>query len=156
MGNTKLITKFYSSFANANAEEMTNCYHDNIHFQDPAFGVLIGNDAKNMWRMLIDRNKGGINITFAFVEANETKGSVEWVAEYNFSKTGRRVINQVSAQFEFEDGKIIKHIDNFNMWKWSMQALGWKGYLLGWTSFMKKKIQKESNSRLRRYIQKQN
>ena len=152
MTTTELITKFYESFSNANAEGMTDCYHENIRFEDPAFGTLIGNDAKNMWRMLIERSKGEIKITFSDIKANDTKGTAKWIAEYNFSKTGRKVINHVSAEFEFQEGKIIKHIDHFDIWKWSMQAFGWKGYLLGWTSFMKNKIQKESNLLLRDYV----
>jgi ketosteroid isomerase-like protein len=154
MDNSELITKFYSSFANANAEGMVGCYHENIRFQDPAFGTLIGNDAKNMWKMLIARSKSEIKITFSNVKANERNGNAKWVAEYTFSKTGRKVINQVSAEFEFQDGKIIKHSDSFDIWKWSSQAFGLTGYLLGGTSFMKNKIQKESNLLLRNYIQK--
>jgi ketosteroid isomerase-like protein len=154
MNNTELITKFYGSFGNADAEGMINCYHENIRFQDPAFGVLVGNDAKNMWRMLIARSNGEIKITFSDIHVFGEKGSAKWLAEYNFSKTGRRVINEVSAQFEFQDGKIIKHIDTFDLWRWFIQALGWKGYLLGWAPFMKTKMQKESNLLLRKYVQK--
>ena len=152
--NTELITKFYESFAKADAEGMVQCYHDNIQFEDPAFGVLKGADAKNMWRMLIERGKGKIKITFTNVLANEKSGSANWAAEYVFSPTGRGVINKISAEFEFQDRKIIKHTDYFDLNKWSQQALGWKGYLLGWTSFMRNKIQKQSRAMLRKYSEK--
>ncbi len=151
MNNTELITNFYQSFANGDAEVMVACYHDNIQFQDPAFGALKGEDAKNMWRMLISRSKSNIHITFNNVKANEHTGSANWRAEYTFSATGRKVINIVSAEFEFKDDKIIKHTDSFNIYKWSKQALGMKGYLLGWTSFMQHKIQQQSNSLLKKY-----
>jgi ketosteroid isomerase-like protein len=151
MNNTELITNFYQSFANGDAEAMVACYHDSIQFQDPAFGVLKGEDAKNMWRMLIGRNKGNIKISFSNVKANEKTGSADWRAEYVFSVTGRKVINIISAEFEFKDGKIIKHTDSFDIYKWSKQALGMKGYLLGWTSFMQHKIQQQSNSLLKKY-----
>src|SRR5665213_2751249 len=105
MDNAQLITNFYQAFANGDAEGMVSCYHNDIQFQDPAFGVLIGEDAKNMWRMLIGRNKGNIHITFSNVTANEKTGSANWVAEYVFSQTNRKVINVISAQFEFADGK---------------------------------------------------
>jgi len=54
-------------------------------------------------------------------------------------------------QFLFQDGKIIKQTDSFDIWKWSRQAFGWKGFLLGWTSFMKKKIQMQANKSLRAF-----
>lgn len=127
---------------------MVSCYHDNIQFQDPAFGVLKGEDAKKMWRMLMKRSNGNIKITFDRVQANEKTGSAHWVAEYLFTQTGRKVVNIISAQFEFQDGKIIKHTDTFDLWKWSKQALGWKGALLGWTGFFQKKIRERSRKLL--------
>lgn len=154
MTNAELITHFYESFAKGDAEGMVSCYHNDIRFQDPAFGPLKGNDAKNMWRMLIGRNKGNIHITFSNVQANDKTGSANWVAKYVFSATGRNVINIISAQFEFADGKIIKHTDTFDIYKWAKQALGFKGFLLGWTSFMQQKIQQQSTGLLKKYSEK--
>ena len=148
MTNKEIIEKFYQSFASADAEGMISCYHTNIQFCDPAFGLLEGDDAKKMWRMLV---RPGIKINFENVVADEQKGSAQWTAHYTFSPTGRKVINKVSAKFEFKDGKIIKHTDEFDMWKWSKQALGLKGYLLGWSDFMKNKIQKQANARLKKF-----
>lgn len=151
MTNTQLIENFYQSFSKAHAEGMIQCYHTNIQFQDPAFDILHGDEARNMWRMLIASSKGNIKITFSDVQANETTGSAKWVAEYIFSQTGRKVINRISATFRFQDGKIIQHTDVFDMWKWSRQALGWKGLLLGWTGFMKKQIQARTRGLLRKF-----
>ena len=155
MNNLDLINKFYSSFANGDAEGMVSCYDDNIQFEDPAFGKLKGEMAGNMWRMLINNNRGITKITYSDVQADDKSGSVNWIAEYVFSQTGRPVINKIAATFEFKDGKIIKHTDVFDMWKWSSQALGLKGYLLGWTGFLKGKIQIQTNSLLKKYIEKQ-
>lgn len=154
MTNAELITQFYTAFSKGDAEAMVSCYHTNIQFQDPAFGVLKNEDAKNMWRMLINRSKGNIKITFNNVTANEKTGSANWVAEYFYSTTGRNVINVISAEFEFADGKIIKHTDTFNLYNWTKQALGTKGYLLGWTAFMRKKIQEQSGKLLKKYTEK--
>jgi hypothetical protein len=105
--------------------------------------------------MLIKNSKGGSKITFSDVEANDKTGSANWVAEYNFSQTGRHVINKISATYEFKDGLIIKHTDVFDMWAWSKQALGLKGYLLGWSDFLKGKIQQQTNSLLKKFVEKQ-
>jgi ketosteroid isomerase-like protein len=154
MTNTELITSFYEAFDKGDAEGMVRCYHDDIRFQDPAFGVLKGENTKNMWRMLLSRNKGNIHITFNKVTADDKTGSAAWVAEYVFSQTNRKVINVVCARFEFADGKIIKHTDHFDLYKWTKQALGVKGYLLGWTAFMRKQIQKQSGTLLKKYTEK--
>ncbi len=150
MNNKQLITDFYEGFAKADVNAMIICYADTIEFEDAAFGTLKGNDAKNMWKMLLSRNKN-IKVTFSNVQANKNIGSANWVATYNYGPKKRKVINKISAKFEFKDGKIIKHTDSFNMWKWSKQALGLKGFLLGWTPFLKSKVQSMTNKLLKEF-----
>lgn len=101
--------------------------------------------------MLIEKSKGDLKISFSDVKTDGHRGSARWTASYTFSQTGRKVTNRITARFEIENGKIIKHTDHFNLWKWSIQALGWKGYLLGWTPFMKSKIQKQTRYLLKIY-----
>ena len=153
MDNKELIEKFYTSFAKGDAEGMVSCYHDDITFEDPAFGPLKGEDAKNMWRMLVKNSNGQITIHHNNVEANAKTGRANWVAEYTFSKTGRKVINRISAQFEFKDGKIIHHKDTFDFHTWAGQALGLPGKLLGWTSFLRNKVRKSAKDSLAKFTQ---
>ncbi|MBF4470841.1 MULTISPECIES: nuclear transport factor 2 family protein [Flavobacterium] len=153
--NEQLIHKFYSAFANADAQTMRECYHPDIQFQDPAFGILRRNDACQMWKMLLEKSKGNIKIEFSDITADEFAGTAKWIATYNFSKTNRKIVNLVHAQFQFHDGLIIKHTDYFDIWKWSKQAFGFKGFLLGWTGFMQKQIQNQAVSSLKNYIKKQ-
>lgn len=155
MKNEQLIQHFYESFADNNADAMISCYADDIEFSDPAFGLLKGADAKNMWKMLVERAKGNIKIEFKNVAADDKKGSADWTADYLFSRTGRKVFNEIHAEFEFQDGKIIKHTDIFDLWKWSKQALGISGVLFGWSSFLKNKIQKNARESLAEYSKKQ-
>jgi hypothetical protein len=138
MSNT--ISVFYNAFAANDVEKMVSCYDDGITFSDPAFGELKGEHAKNMWRMLILRSKGQLKVSFNNVEENETNGSAHWDAMYTYQATKRKVLNSIDAKFEFKNGKIIKHTDTFDMWKWARQAFGWKGALLGWTPFFKNKV----------------
>jgi ketosteroid isomerase-like protein len=151
MTNENVIDNFYSAFSKGDADAMVACYDNEIIFRDPAFGELKGMQAKNMWRMLVRNSKGDLKITYSRLRADEKTGSANWIAVYAFSKTGRRVVNKISAKFEFKNGKITKHTDEFNLWKWAGQALGWKGYLLGWSPFMKKKIQQQALALLNKY-----
>src|SRR5687768_5874671 len=115
MENEQIVRQFYESFAQNDADAMTACYADEIEFSDPAFGLLKGADAKNMWKMLVERAKGNIEIEFSNVQADDRKGSADWTADYLFSKTGRQVFNRIHAEFEFEDGRIIRHTDAFDL-----------------------------------------
>ena len=154
MDNKKILENFYQACADKDIEKMVSYYDDAIRCYDPAFGRLEGEDAKNMWRMLMARSKGAITITFKDVRANVKTGTAFWQAEYIYRQTGRKVINKISAEFEFKDGKIISHTDNFDLWKWSKQAFGWKGYLLGWTSFFQNKIREQALKLLMEYKKK--
>jgi len=155
MNNHKaLIEKFYTAFANQDAATMAQCYHKEVRFEDPVFGKLNFEKASLMWKMLIDRSKGNLKIEFHNVKANENSGSVTWVATYLFSKTNRKVINVIHAYFEFKDGLIIKHTDTFDLWKWSRQAFGFKGLLLGWSAFMQQKIKQQAQISLEQYLKK--
>lgn len=154
--NEELIRNFYESFARGDAAGMAACYADDVVFSDPAFGELRGADAKNMWKMLVERGGGKIEIEFSGVKADERRGSAEWTADYLFSKTGRRVFNEVHAEFEFKDGKIARHTDTFDFWKWSRQALGWSGLLLGWSGFLQNKVRQNARRSLHEYVEKLN
>jgi ketosteroid isomerase-like protein len=151
MENEQIIRQFYEAFARNDAESMVACYADDVEFSDPAFGKLKGSEAKNMWRMLVERAKGNIEIAFKNVRADQKTGSADWVADYLFSKTGRNVHNEIHAEFEFKDGKIARHTDTFDIWKWSRQALGLSGALLGWSSFLQNKIRQNALESLREY-----
>ena len=47
-----IIENFYQAFDALDSEGMVKCYHSEVKFEDPAFGMLTGEKAKNMWRML--------------------------------------------------------------------------------------------------------
>ena len=146
-----VITRFYEAFSRGDAETMTSCYTDDVIFHDPAFGELRGEDARNMWRMLIERSGGKLNISFDNINVTETSGSAHWIAKYKFAPTNRDVVNDIQATFELRNGKISRHTDVFSMWKWSRQALGFKGWLLGWSPIVKNAVRRQTSSLLNKY-----
>ena len=152
--NEQLIEEFYAALATHNVKTMSSCYHPDIQYQDPVFGVLKGKDVTDMWHMLIELSNGHLKIEFSHVTANEVIGYADCVASYLFSQTNRPVINDVHSAFEFKDGLIVRQIDTFDMWKWSRQAFGTTGFLLGWTGFMHRKISRQAISSLRKYQEK--
>lgn len=149
--NENLIAKFYTAFSNSDYQTMSECYHPKIHFIDPAFGLLKEEQVSDMWKMLLLRAKGNIKIEFSNIKADDFNGSANWIATYNFSKTNRKVINRIAAEFVFQDGLIIKHTDSFDVWKWSKQAFGFKGLLLGWTGFFQDKVKEQALLALKKF-----
>ncbi len=147
----KIASSFYSAFAKGDVETMISYYDDQIEFEDPAFGKLKGDEAKKMWKMLIERSKGNLKIDFEVVETTENTARVNWEARYPISNTGRRIHNKIATELTIVNGKIIKQTDHFNLWKWAHQAIGWKGLIFGWTPSMQLKIRKLSRALLDSY-----
>jgi ketosteroid isomerase-like protein len=140
---TEVIESFYSGFAERDADRMEACYHPEVRFSDPVFTDLRGVDVMRMWKMLLSRSDD-LEIVLGERSAEGDTGSAHWTANYTFSRTGRRVVNEIDAHFAFSEGLIIRHEDSFDFWKWSRMALGAPGYLLGWSPILKKKVRAQS------------
>lgn len=145
-----LIREFYAAFARHDAEAMARCYADDAFFSDPAFPRLQGEEARDMWRMLVSRAPD-LAIVLDDASADDTGGHARWTATYTFSRTGRPVVNRISARFAFKDGRIVRHHDQFSFWRWSSQALGPTGRLLGWSAPLKWMVRKQAAGQLARF-----
>ncbi|KGS11492.1 ketosteroid isomerase, partial [Pseudomonas coronafaciens] len=55
--------------------------------------------------------------------------------------------------FVFRDGKICEHRDHFDMWRWSRQALGVKGLLLGWTPLVRNAVRAQALKGLKAFTE---
>jgi ketosteroid isomerase-like protein len=149
--NTDLIRRFYSAFQQRDAEGMVACYAPEVRFSDPVFPDLVGDRAKGMWRMLCARGKD-LRIEFRDVAADETRGRAHWEAWYTFSASGRQVHNVIDAEFRFANGLIIEHRDRFDLYRWTRQALGTTGVLLGWTPIVQGKVRRQAARALDTYL----
>ncbi|MBB1486157.1 nuclear transport factor 2 family protein [Oceanospirillum sediminis] len=147
----ELIETFYTAFQNRDYKTMASCYHPDAYFRDEAF-ELRGNAPGAMWHMLCERAQG-MTLEFSVTESGN-KVTAHWEPKYCFSQTGRPVHNIIDAEFEFQDGKIIRHIDHFNFWRWSRQALGLPGLLLGWSPFLRRKVSKMAMKSLNKFMEK--
>ena len=145
-----VVQRFYAAFDRRDGEAMAACYAPDAHFRDPVFGDLTGAEAGAMWRMLT-RTARDLKVELVDYDAQ----SAHWIASYTFSATGRPVVNDVHARFKLADGLIVDHVDSFSFWKWSRQAIGTKGLLLGWTPFLRGKIGGTARAGLDKFIAKE-
>lgn len=150
--NAALIEKFYAAFARRDGPAMGACYAPDATFEDPAF-KLKGAEIGAMWTMLCQRGKD-LKVEASGIEADDATGRAHWEAYYTFSATGRKVHNIIDATFTFRDGLIATHVDKFDFHRWSKQALGLPGLLLGWTGFMQAKVQGKAMAGLRDFMAK--
>lgn len=150
MDHQQLVENFYQAFQNRDYASMIACYHPDIHFSDEVFD-LHGKKAAAMWHMLCERGKD-LTLNYSAIKIDGDTGSAHWEPVYTFSKTGRKVHNIIDAHFQFADGKIIRHRDHFDLWRWMRMALGPTGVLLGWSGFLKSKVVATANQSLEEFI----
>ncbi len=152
--NAALIERFYQAFAGCDGAAMAACYTPDARFGDPVFPDLRGDRPGMMWRMLTGRATD-LKVVVRDIVADERTGRAHWTATYTFGKTGRKVVNEIDAEFEFREGGIAVHRDRFDLWRWAGMALGLKGRLLGWTPLVRNAIRAEAAKGLAAFIAKQ-
>lgn len=146
-----LVRDFYAAFQRRDGAAMAACYHRDVHFSDPVFPDLRGERAGAMWKMLCQRATDLV-VEARDVTADDARGSAAWDARYTFGDTGRAVHNRIAATFEFADGLIVRHRDDFDLHRWARQALGPIGLLLGWTPLVRNKVRRKAAAALDRYL----
>jgi limonene-1,2-epoxide hydrolase len=149
------IEKFYAAFARLDGDAMQACYAPDAQFDDEAFSLRGPREIGGMWRMLCDATRAKGLAHWKLEVSDITERSAHWDAHYLFSATGRLVLNRIDAEFEFDaQGLITKHRDRFDFWRWSRQALGLPGVLLGWSPWLRRKVRAQAAANLRRYLAK--
>jgi ketosteroid isomerase-like protein len=157
MENRQTIENFYGAFARLDADGMAACYADDAEFDDEVFSLRGKREVAGMWRMLCEgvqaKGRNDWKLTWRDVAAEGATGQAHWDAHYRFTATGRLVHNSIDARFEFDDaGRIRRHRDRFDFWRWSRQALGAPGVLLGWSPLLRGKVRGQAGANLKRFL----
>lgn len=147
---TQILESLLSALGRKDHEAMAALYHPEATFEDEVFR-LKGKEIGDMWHMLCSRGKD-MQLSFDSVRS-DAPGRVKghWEPVYTFSATGRKVVNRIDTEIEIRDGLIWKQRDRFNFWRWSSQALGLPGMLLGWTPMLRAKVRETANQNLVRF-----
>ena len=146
-----LVERFYVAFHEHDGAAMAACYAPDATFSDPVFPRLRGAEPGAMWRMLTGQSKD-LRVELLEHEADADRGSAHWRAHYTFTQSGRAVVNDVHASFRFADGLIAEHEDRFDFHRWSRQALGPPGLLLGWTPLLRGAVRRRARASLDEFL----
>ncbi|VWX58621.1 SnoaL-like domain-containing protein [Burkholderiales bacterium 8X] len=151
------IERFYAAFARLDADTMRDCYAEDASFDDEAFSLRGREQIGGMWAMLCEatRAKGADvwKLQWRDIHADGRHGQAHWHAHYRFSTTGRIVDNQVDSRFDFTpDGLIASQRDRFDFWRWSRQALGAPGLVLGWSPMLRNKVRENAARNLANFM----
>ena len=149
------IERFYKAFSELDSKTMAECYALDAQFDDEAFSLRGRTHIGGMWAMLCAAIKKQGRTDWKLDVSNITDSSAHWEPHYRFSASGRLVHNIIDAEFEFDSQGLIKrHRDRFDFWRWSRQALGVPGVLMGWTGFLRNKVRRQAMRNLAKHIEK--
>ena len=147
------IERFYAAFARLDGDAMQACYAEDASFDDEAFSLRGRTQVGGMWRMLCSATRAKGADVWRLEVRDITDRSAHWEAHYRFSATGRMVHNIIEADIQCgPDGLIRRHHDSFDFWRWSRQALGTPGLLLGWTPFLRAKVRATAAGNLQKFL----
>jgi hypothetical protein len=152
-GARDTIARFYAAFARLDGVAMRACYAADASFDDEVFSLRGREQVGGMWCMLCDATQAKGRDAWRLEVSDITDRGAHWEAHYRFSATGRLVHNRIDAQIECgPDGLIRRHCDRFDFWRWSRQALGAPGWLLGWSPFLRAKVRAQAAANLAKYL----
>jgi hypothetical protein len=145
--------RFFEAFMVRDHYTMGLLYAEHATFSDPVFPLLNAKGARLMWQMLLSRAED-LGIEVRILEDSPARARVDWVAHYTFAATGRPVVNRIRTEMTISAGKIVQQVDAFSLWRWSRQALGARGWLLGWTPLVRDKVRAQAAKSLREFARK--
>jgi hypothetical protein len=140
MTGRDLATRFYRAFRGLDHETMAGCYTSDARFTDPVFD-LVGPEIGTMWRALCSGSTD-LEIGFDVIDGSDQSALVDWEARYTFPPTGRPVHNRIQTRMALENGLISRQLDQFDFYRWTRQAFGMSGALLGWTPPFKTRVRR--------------
>lgn len=152
------VRRLYDALAALDADTMATCYAEPACFEDEVFSLRGREEIAAMWQMLVTAALGqpreAWRLDYRDIRIQGHTGSAHWDAHYRFSATGRAVVNRIDSHFCFDaDGLILTQRDRFDFWRWSRQALGAPGLLLGWSPWLRAKVRAQAAQSLRRHRQ---
>lgn len=144
--------RFYEAFMVRDFYTMGLLYANHAAFSDPVFPNLSAKGARLMWQMLLTEAED-LALDVEVLEDTPDRARVRWVAQYVFPPTKRMVVNKVQTDMRFAAGKIVQQVDQFSFWRWSGQALGARGWVLGWTPMVQNKVRAKAAQSLSEFAQ---
>ncbi len=147
-----VASRFYEAFMVRDHYTMGLLYANHATFRDPVFPRLTAQGTRLMWQMLLSEAED-LEIDVNIIEDTPDRARVNWVARYTFTPTKRAVVNRVHTEMAIAAGKIVQQVDDFSFWRWSGQALGWRGWLLGYTPLVRDKVQRQAAKSLTEFAQ---
>lgn len=130
---------------------MRELYSEYATYSDPIFN-LKGKEVPSLWYMMCTLDND-LSVTYKILEESGELVHTEWTISYILEVTGKRVKLNEKGFFRIIDGKIVEHRDEYDLWSWSSQGLGFIGKYLGWSGWFQNRVRKQAKRTVDVFIQ---
>ncbi|CUS12507.1 unnamed protein product [Tuber aestivum] len=145
-----LVNEYIGAYREMDYEKLTNLWHPEYTFADPAFPDLNSLRSRAMFHMFItnrDKNKMVVtHTTPAIPGPKENTYITTYTCDYLYGTAP--VHNEIRATIEVKDGKIWKQVDEFPLAAWAKQSLGMMGTALRVVGMLDGIVKKKAAERL--------
>lgn len=155
---TRRVQDFFDALARLDAYALAQCYAPSARFEDAAWSLQGTEAIAAMWEMICDdtRRLGADvwRLECLRIRGTRHRCKVDWRLSHRDPATGRLIHQRMESRFLLtRDGRIDFHENRFSLWRWSRQARGLSGWLLGWTPIMRQRVRHDAAQRLDRYLE---
>jgi ketosteroid isomerase-like protein len=148
----RLVHRFFACLEKRDATGAVESYAADVHYSDPLLGELSGREALARWPSFF-ANVQSLELFFIILSADPSVVRARYHPRYTDARTGRRIENDVRAEFTIHDDKIVRHVDVFSTWRFAAMKLGAKGRLFGFFPSLLRKLQEEARAEVETFLQ---
>jgi ketosteroid isomerase-like protein len=145
-----LVRRYFDALARLDGEAMAACYHRAATYSDPIFPDLRGERVGARWRMLAG-GASDMHLDYTIVQGDERKAQVHWKARFRLGG-GPVVSNDVTTTLTFWDDRIVRQVDEFDLWRWCRSSIGLAGALLVVIPPVRRAMQRRAAAQLDRWL----
>lgn len=146
MSHIEVIKKFFTSLQEKKGDVLLSCYAPDAVFSDPLHGLLDAEMLFKKWHLFLEQAQE-LELTYGPITVlDDEYFTSDWAMSYAKSPMGKKLKVKLKGKsfFRLKDLQIIEHSDAYRFSTLIAQTHGWKGYWLGWTGYMKRKVKLEA------------
>jgi ketosteroid isomerase-like protein len=145
------VHSFFQCLESGDGAGAAASYAADVQYSDPLLGMLTGQRALLRWPHFLKKAQG-LDLFFNILSTDAGAVKARYRLRYTDAGTGRRIDNDVHAEFTTRDDKIIRHRDSFSTWRFAAMQLGIQGRLLGFLPPLIHRLQREARADLEAFL----
>ena len=141
---THIVEQFYAALNAKDLLTLRSLYHPKAEYNDEIFSL----NYKEILALWYSSMQPEMELVAEVHSIDQQKESIvtHWTISYTIASINKRITLDEVGRFEFQDGLIIRHTDEYSFYRWCAQAFGVAGMLASWSKWLRKKVRNQAYS----------